>query len=74
MFKSILDFVALIIDVSEMFTSTADVPGRCHLKSAHRGEVVVPRTFTKRQSDSLEQFAVRTEGQGNYIVDVQTET
>ena len=34
--------------LSEMFTSTADVPGRCHLRSAHRGEVVVPRTFTKR--------------------------
>ena len=31
--------------LSEMFTSTADVPGRCHLGSAHRGEVVVPRTF-----------------------------
>ena len=34
--------------LSEMFTSTADVPGRCHLRSAHRGEVVVPRTFMKR--------------------------
>ena len=34
--------------LSEMFTSTADVPGRCYLRSAHRDEVVVPRTFTKR--------------------------
>ena len=30
----------------------------------------LPELFT----DSLEQFAVRTEGQGNYIVDVWTET
>ena len=37
-----------LMNLSEMFISTADVPGRCHLRSAHRGEVVVPRTFTKR--------------------------
>ena len=36
------------MNLSEMFTSTADVPGWCHLRSAQRGEVVVPRTFTKR--------------------------